>query len=189
MHVPGCSKCSWPHKGHPLPFGVNCALALAQEHADESRDIPACSMEGTAALPLLGPSSPGEPPAIGSAAPVLADQHPKPPARTAHKQPVALGTTMTTITIGGSSDCSLAMLSTRLTQQDEQSARDRQQINKLSQQLSDTTTQLIHISKVLDHLLAIPTPTATSAEFSAAPGSHSASGASAISPTAKCCLG
>ena len=94
----GVSKCGQPHKGHPLPFGVNCALALAKEHADETGDIPACSMEGPAALPLPGSSSPGEPPTVDSTAPVLAEQHPKPPAGTVQKQPVALITTMTTIT-------------------------------------------------------------------------------------------
>ena len=176
MHVPGCSKCSQPHKGHPLPFGGDCALVLAKEHADESRDFPACSMEDPAALPLPGPSSPGEPPAVDSTAPVLTEQQPKPPARTAHKQPVALITTMTTITTGGSSDCSLAVLSMRFSQQDEQSARDRCQINELSQQLSDTTTQLTHISKVLDGLLASHTPMATLAEFPAVPSFLSASG-------------
>ena len=117
----------------------------------------------------------GEPPAVDSMAPVLAEQHPKPLARTAHKQPTALITTMTTITTGGSSDCSLAVLSTRLSQQDEQSARDKCQIDELSQQLSDITAQLTHISKVLDCLLASHTAMATLAEFAAAPGSSSAS--------------
>ena len=121
-------------------------------------------------------SSPFARPIFLGHAPVLAEQHPNPPAGTAHKQPAALITTMTTITTGGSSDCSMAVLSTRLSQQDEQSARDRCQISELSQQLSDTTNQLKHLSKVLDCLLDSHTPMDTSAEFPAAPGSCSASG-------------
>ena len=85
-------------------------------------------------------------------------------------------TTMTTITTRGSTECSLAVLSTRLGQQDKQLARDRQQINELSQQLCDTTTQLAHISKVLDHLLAGHTPTATLAEVPAVQSISSVSG-------------
>ena len=46
---------------------------------------------------------------------------------------------MTTITTGAPTECSLAVLSTRLGQQDKQSAKDRCQIDELSQHLSDTT--------------------------------------------------
>ena len=134
-------------------------------------------MEGPVTLLLLGQSTLGELPVVDSAAPVLAEQHPKPPAGTAHKQPAALIITMTTITTGGSSDCSLAVLSTRFSQQDEQLARDRFQIIELSQQLSNITTQLTHISKVLDHPLASHTLTATLAGVPAAPGSSSVSSA------------
>ena len=59
LHVPGCSKCSQPCKSHPLPYGTNCALALAKEHADKSRDIPAWGMEGPGSSPLAGPIFPG----------------------------------------------------------------------------------------------------------------------------------
>ena len=60
-------------------------------------------------------------------------------------------------------------IDTRLGQQDEQSAKERHQIDKLSQQLSDTTTQLAHISKVLDHLLTGHTPMTTLVDTPAAP--------------------
>ena len=88
-----------------------------------------------------------------------------------------LMTIMTTISTRGSPECSLAVLSTRLGQQDEQLARDRWWINELSQQLCDTTTQIAHISKVLDCLFAGCTPTATPAEVPAVPGTSSVSGA------------
>ena len=98
---------------------MSYTLALAKDYADESRDIPTCSVEGPAAFLLLGPSTLGKSPAVDSAAPALAEQHPKPPGGTAPKEPAVIITTMTTITSGGSSDCSLAVLSNRLGQQDE----------------------------------------------------------------------
>ena len=150
--VPGCSNSGIHHKGHPLPYGINCALALAEECGDESKDISACGMEEQTALPLPGPLPPGKSLVVDSAAPALAEQHPKPLDRTAHKEPVALITTMTTITTRGSSVCSLAVLSTRLGQQDEQLATDR-----------------CHISKVLDCLLDSHTPMTTLAEVTAVP--------------------
>ena len=76
-------------------------------------------MEGPTALLLLGPLPPDKFLVVDSTAPALAEQHPKPLDRTAQKEPAALVTTMTTITTGGSSDCSLAVLSTRLGQQDK----------------------------------------------------------------------
>ena len=83
---------------------------------------------------------------------------------------------MTTNTTGGSSDCSLAVLSTRLGQQNEQSARDRHHIDKLSQQLSDITTQLAHISKILDCPLASHIPMTALVEVTAVPSSSPVSG-------------
>ena len=83
---------------------------------------------------------------------------------------------MTTITTGAPMECSLAVLSTRLGQQDEQSAKDRCQIDELSQQLSDTTTQLAHISKVLGCLLTGHTPMATLADIPAAPSTSAGNG-------------
>ena len=76
---------------------------------------------------------------------------------------------MTTITAGAPTECSLAVLSTRLGQQDEQSAKDRHWIDKLSQQLNDTTTQFAHISKVLECLLTSHTPMATLVDTPAVP--------------------
>ena len=87
LHAPGCSKCGRPYKGHPLPYGTNCALALAEECTAESRDIPACVGEGSAANILPGLSTPGEPPAVDNVVPVLAEQCLKPPDRTAQQQP------------------------------------------------------------------------------------------------------
>ena len=57
---------------------------------------------------------------------------------------------------------------------DKQLVRDRCHIDKLSQQLSDTTTQLTHISKVLDYLLVSHTPMTTSVEVTATPSSSPA---------------
>ena len=65
-HVLGCSKCGRPHKGHPLPYGINCILALAEECADESRDIPAWGVEGPVVPTQLGPSALIEPPTSDS---------------------------------------------------------------------------------------------------------------------------
>ena len=169
-HVPGCLKCGRPFKGHPLLYGTNCALAIAKEHADESRDILACHVEGLPALLL-----PGKPPVVDQAPPVPSKQHPKPLARTGQSMTVPLVTTMTTITTRGSTECSLAVLSTRAGQQAEQSAQDRQQIDKLSQ-LSDTTMQLTHISKVLDCLLENHTPMTMMARARSVPVSSSARG-------------
>ena len=160
----------------PLPYGTNCALALAEEHADKSREILACVMEGPVSLLLLGLSAPSQPTMVGNAAQVLVEQHPKPLDGITQHNTASLITNTTTITTTGSTGCSLAVLSTRLGQQEEQLARDRQQIDKLSQQLCDTTTQLAHISKVLDHLLAGHTPMATLAEVPAVPGGSSVSG-------------
>ena len=176
-HVPGCSKCSRPHKGHPLPYGANCALALAEEHADESGDIPAWGVEGPAVPTQPGLSALDEPPAVDNTAPVPAEHCIEPQDRATQQKMASLITTMTTITTGAPTECSLAVLSTRLGQQDEQSAKDRCQIDELSQQLSDTTTQLAHISKVLDHLLTSHTPTATLADVPAAPSTSAGNGA------------
>ena len=175
-HIPGCSKCGRPCKGHPLPYGANCTLALAKECADESREILSCGVEGPAALLLLGPLALGQPTVVDNAAQVLVEQCPKPLDAMTQEKTASLVTTTTTFTTGGSTEYSLAVLSTRLGQQDEQLARDRQQIDKISQQLCDTTTQLTHISKVLDCLLTGCTPTAALVEVSAVPGTSSVSG-------------
>ena len=174
--MPGCLKCSRPHKGHPLPYGTNCALALAKECTDESRDIPAWGVEGPAVPTQPGPSALGKPPAVDNAAPVLAEHCIKPQDRATQQKTASLITTTTTITTGAPTECSLAVLSTRLGQQDEQSAKDRCQIDELLQQLSDTTTQLTHISKVLDHLLTSHVPMATLVDAPAAPSTSAGNG-------------
>ena len=178
-HVPGCSKCGRPHEDHPLPYGANYALAFAEECTDESRDIPAWGVEGPAVPTLPGPSTLNESPAVDNTTLVLAEHHTKPQDRITQPKTVSLITTMTTITTRATRECSLAVLSIGLGQQDKQSARDRCHIDELSQQLSDTTTQLTHISKVLDHLLTshtllttladIPAVLSTSAVTSSAP--------------------
>ena len=168
-HVPGCLKCSRPRKGHPLPYGANCALALAKEHADESRVIPAWGVEGPVVPTLLGPSALDEPPAVYNVAPVLAEHHIKPQDRATQQKTASLISTMTTISTGAPTECSLAVLSPRLGQQDEQSV-------KLSQQLSDTTTQLIHISTVLDCLLTSHNHMATLVDIPAAPSTSAGNG-------------
>ena len=88
----------------------------------------------------------------------------------------SLVSTMTTITTEAPTECSLTVLSTRLGQQDEQSTKDRCWIDELSQQLSDTTMQHTHISKVLDHLLTAKTPTATLADVPAVPSTSAGNG-------------
>ena len=148
------------HKGHPLPYDINCAIALAKECADKSKDILAWGVEEPAVPTQLGPSALDEPPALDNAAQVPAEHHTKPQDRMTQQKTASLVTTMTAITTGAPTECSLAVLCTSLGQQDKQSARDRCQIDELSQQLSDTTTQLTHISKVLDHLLTSHTPMA-----------------------------
>ena len=130
-HVPGCWEFGRPCKGHP-PYGTNCALALAKECADESRDIPAWGIEGPVVPTWPGPSAIDKPPAVDNAAPVLAEHHIKPQDRVTQQKTASLITTMTTITTGAPTECSLAVLSTRLGPQDEQSAKDRCQIDKLS---------------------------------------------------------
>ena len=55
-------------------------------------------------------------------------------------------------------------------------ARDRCQIEELSQQLSETTNQLMHISKVLDCLVTCHTPVATPMEVTSASITSSVSG-------------
>ena len=101
-HVPGCSKCGRPHKSHPLPYGTNCNLGLAEECRDESREILACGMEGPVVLLLPGLSASGQPTMVDNAAQVLAEQSPKPPDGMTQEKTVSLVTTMTTITTGGS---------------------------------------------------------------------------------------
>ena len=175
-HMLGCLKCSRPCKGHPLPYDTNCAPALAEEHTDESRDIPAWGVEGPLVPTWPGPSALGKFPAVDNAAPVLAEHHIKPKDRATQQKTTSLITTVTTITTGAPTKCSLEVLSTRLGQQDEQSAKDRCQTDELSQQLSDTTTQLAHISKVLDHLLTSHTPMATLVDAPAAPSTSAGNG-------------
>ena len=99
-HMPGCSKCGRPCKGHPLPYGTNCALALAEECADESRDIPAWGVEGPAMPTQPGPSALGELLAVNNAAPVSGDHHIKPQGRLTQQKTVSPITTTTTITTG-----------------------------------------------------------------------------------------
>ena len=164
-HVQRCLKCGRPHKGHPLLYGINCILALTKKHADTSRDIPAWGVEWTVVPPWTGPSALNKPTASDRTTPVVAEHHTKPQDRMTQQKTASLITTMTTITTGAMTECSLAVLSTRLSQQDEQSAKDRCQTDELSQQLSNTTTQLAHISKVLDHLLTSHTPLATLADI------------------------
>ena len=77
-HVLGCLKCSRPCKGHPFPYGTNCALALAKECEHKSRDIAAWGVEGPIVPTWLGPSALGKPPAVDNAAPVLAEHCIKP---------------------------------------------------------------------------------------------------------------
>ena len=187
-HVPGCLKCSRHCKGHPLPYGTNCTLALAKEHANESRDILACQVEGLPAILLLG-----EPPAVDQVPPVPSKQHLKPLARTAQTITVPLVATTTTITTRGSTEHSLAVLSTRVGQQDEQSAWDRQQIDK-----AITATQWHYYTacphqQVLDHFLENHTPMAMMTGAPSVPVISSTSGtapfrASSSSPTSGNCL-
>ena len=167
-HMLGCLKCGRPCKGHPLPYGTTCALALAKECTEESRDIPAWGVEGPVVPTLPGPSALGKCSAVDNAAPVLAEHCIKPQDRVTQQKTASLVTTMTTINTGALTECSLAVLSTRLGQQDKQSAKDRCQIDELLQQLSDTTSWLDHISKILDNLLTGHTPTATLADALAA---------------------
>ena len=87
-----------------------------------------------------GLSDMDQPTMVDNAAQVLAEQGPKPLGRMTQEKTASLMTTTTTITGRGSTECSLAVLSTRLGQQDEQWARDREQIDELSQQLCDITT-------------------------------------------------
>ena len=124
-HVPGCSECCRPCKGHPLPYSANCVLALAKEHVDESRVILAWGVEGPVVPTQPGPSALDKPPAVDNAAPVLAEHCMKPQDRATQQKTASLITTVTTITTGAGTECSLAVLSTRLGQQDEQSAKDR----------------------------------------------------------------
>ena len=154
-HVPGCLKCGRSCKGHPLPYSNNCTLALAKEHEDESRDTPACWVEG-----LLVTLLPGSFPMVDQAPPALSEQSLRPLTRAAHSAPVPPVATTTTITTGGSTEHSLAILSTRVGQEDKWLAQDRQWIDKLSHQFSDTTMQTAPISKVLDCLLENHTPMA-----------------------------
>ena len=180
-HVPGCSKCSRPHKGYPLPYSSNCTLALTEECKDESRDTLASLVEGLPVILLPG-SSP-----MGDQAPLaLSEQHPRPLARTAQSVTAPLVAAMTTITTGGSTECSLAVLSTRAGQQDKQLAQDRQWNDELSQQLSDTTMQLVHISKVLDCLLENHTPMAMMTGDTVVPVTSSARGTAPSGQVAAC---
>ena len=143
-HVPGCLKCSRPHKCHPVLCSNNCALALATlAHLVEGLPVT-----------LLPCSSP----AVDQTPLAPSEQHPRPLDRTVQSATVPPVAPMTTITTGGLTEHSLAMLATRVGQQDKWLAWDKQQIDKLSQQLSNTTMQLTHISKVLDHLLENHTP-------------------------------
>ena len=175
-HMLGCLKCGRPHKGHPLPYGAIGAVALAEEYADKSRDIPAWGVEGPAVPTQPGPSALGKPPAVDNAAPVPADHHKMPQDRATQQKTASPVTTMTTITTGAPAECSLAVLSTRLGQQDKQSTKGRHQIDELSQQLSDTTTQFTHISKVLNCLLTGHTPIATLVDAPAAPSTSAGNG-------------
>ena len=114
--VPGCLKCGRPCKGHPLPCGTNCGLPLSKEHADESRGIPAWGVEGPAVPTWPGPSALDKPPAVDNAAPVPAEHCIKPQDRVTQQKTASLITTMTTIITGAPTECSLAVLSTRLGQ-------------------------------------------------------------------------
>ena len=129
----------------------------------------------------MGPSALGKPPAVDNAAPVPAEHHINQD-RVTQQKTASLVTTMTTITTGTPTECSLAVLSTRLGQQDEPSAKDRHQIDELLQQLSDTTTQLAHTSKVLDCLLTSHAPMATLADARAAPSTSAGNGAIPLGP-------
>ena len=60
--APGCLKCSRPEKDHPLLYGANCMLALPEESANESRDIPACDVEEPVVHILQGLPALGVPP-------------------------------------------------------------------------------------------------------------------------------
>ena len=90
--------------------------------------------------------------------------------------PAATTATITTASIPSMAltECALAALTTRLDQQGEERAKNRCQINELSQQLTETSNQLAYIRKVLDHLIS----THTSAPLAAAviPTTSTASG-------------
>ena len=116
-HVPGCLKCGRPHKGHPLPYSNNCTLALAKECKDESRDTLACLSEKLP-VTLLPCSSPMADQALLPPS----EQCLRPPARTAQSATAPLVAAMTPITTGGSTEYSMAVLLTRVGQQDEQLA-------------------------------------------------------------------
>ena len=68
---------------------------------------------------------PGSSPTVDQAPLALSEQHPRSLARTAQSVAAPLVDTMTTITTGGSTEHSLAVLSTRVSQEDDWSARDR----------------------------------------------------------------
>ena len=108
--------------------------------------------------------------------PVLVEHHIKPQNRATQQKTLLLITNMTTITTGAPTECFLTVLSTRAGQQDEQSAKDRCWIGDLLQQHSDTTTQLAHISNVLDCLLTGHSPIATLADTPAAPSTSAGNG-------------
>ena len=86
------------------------------------------------------PSALDEPPAVDDTAPVPAEHSIKPQDRATQQKMASPITATTNITTGAPTECSLAVLSTKLGQQDEQSAKDRCLIEELLQQLRDTAT-------------------------------------------------
>ena len=75
---------------------------------------------------------PGSFPAVDQAPPTPSEQPLRPSARAAQSVMVPPVAAMTTITTRGSTEHSLAVLSTRIGQQDEWSVCNRQQIDELS---------------------------------------------------------
>ena len=168
--VPGCSKCGRPRKGHPLPYGANCTLALTEESANETTDTPFCGREGPVVPGLHGLLVPAEPvhPAADNATPVPVGQCPRPLDHTTPVTTASPSTITTTITPGAATECALAVLSTRLGQQSEEMARDGGHTEELSHQLNETSNQLTYISKVLDCLISGQTPATTPAAVTVA---------------------
>ena len=154
---------------------VPTALPPMEESRDDVRDI-LSGREDIPEVPCLhGHSVPGKPDDLMAepAAQETVEQGPRTLPHSAPATTVSPAITMTTINPGTilsgvSTECTLAALSTRLGQQGEEREKDRCYIGELTQQLTETSDQLVYIRKVLDHLISGQTlaPTATSSTTS-----------------------
>ena len=159
-----CTKCSRPTKGHALPYGMNCTLALIKESMNDSRDILSGREDALEVPHLCSQSVLGKPEDLAAEPAALemviktTEQGPWVLPLTAPATIVSPAATIPTITTapissGVSNECALAALSSRLGQQGEERAKDRCCIKELSQQLTETSDQLAYIRKDLDHLI------------------------------------